>query len=75
MNIDRCPSTLVPGFTSYSPAGLRKLFDGKKCLRFFLMTPPIFMESRKSFWKTASIFPSQGFRKNSLFLLTREQSV
>ena len=30
MNIDRCPSTLVPGFTSYSPAGLRKLFDGKK---------------------------------------------
>ena len=49
MNIDRCPSTLVPGFTSYSPAGLRKLFDGKKCLRFFLMTPPIFMESRKSF--------------------------
>ena len=30
MNIDRCPSTLVPGFTSYSPAGFRKLFDGKK---------------------------------------------
>lgn len=30
MNIDRCPSTLVPGFTSYSPTGLRKLFDGKK---------------------------------------------
>ena len=30
MNIDRCPSTLVPGFASYSPAGLRKLFDGKK---------------------------------------------
>ena len=30
MNIDRCPSTLVSGFTSYSPGGLRKLFDGKK---------------------------------------------
>jgi serine/threonine-protein kinase HipA len=30
MTLDRCPSTLKAGFTSYSPAALRRLFQNKK---------------------------------------------
>jgi len=30
MKIDRCPSTLKAGFTTYSPAALRNVFQGKK---------------------------------------------
>lgn len=30
MRVDRCPSTLKPGFTTYSAAGLRNVFQGKK---------------------------------------------
>lgn len=30
MKVDRCPSTLKSGFTTYSPAALRNVFQGKK---------------------------------------------
>ncbi|MBX2966605.1 MAG: HipA domain-containing protein [Cyclobacteriaceae bacterium] len=30
MKVDRCPSTLKPGFTTYSPAALRNVFGGKR---------------------------------------------
>lgn len=30
MNVHRCPSTLKPGFETYSPAALRKVFQNKK---------------------------------------------
>lgn len=63
MNIDRCPSTLVPGFTSYSPAGLRKLFDGKKVSPILPYDAPDIHGEPEEFLKTASIFPSQGSGK------------
>lgn len=30
IKIEVCPGNLTPGFDRYSPACLRKLFDGKK---------------------------------------------
>jgi serine/threonine-protein kinase HipA len=55
MNVDRCPSTLKRGFTTYSPAALRKVFLGKKVSHVLPFLPPekdekvneAFMENRK----------------------------
>lgn len=55
MKLDRCPSTLRPGFTTYTTAALRKLFSGKKVDHVLPFLPPgkdasvreAFMESRK----------------------------
>ncbi|MEZ4944387.1 MAG: HipA domain-containing protein [Cyclobacteriaceae bacterium] len=55
MNTDRCPSTLKPGFNTYSPAAIRKLFDGRKVSHLLPFLPPekdantneAFMENRK----------------------------
>jgi serine/threonine-protein kinase HipA len=55
MIVDRCPSTLKPGFTTYSPAGLRKVFDGKRVSHILPFESPdksqvvseAFMENRQ----------------------------
>jgi serine/threonine-protein kinase HipA len=55
MIVDRCPSTLKPGFTTYSPAGLRKVFAGKRVAHILPFESPnksqavneAFMENRK----------------------------
>jgi serine/threonine-protein kinase HipA len=55
MNVDRCPSTLKLGFTSYSPAALRKLFQNKKVSHILPFASPendekvqeAFIENRK----------------------------
>jgi serine/threonine-protein kinase HipA len=54
ITIDRCPSTLKPGFTSYSPAALRRVFQSKKVNHELPFTSPedekvnqVFMENRK----------------------------
>lgn len=55
MIVDRCPSTLKPGFTTYSPAALRKVFDGKRVSHVLPFESPdksqavneAFMENRK----------------------------
>lgn len=40
MALDRCPSTLAPGFNSYSPVALKRLFD-KRIVSPFLPYEPI----------------------------------
>ncbi len=40
MNINRCPSTLTEGFTSYSPTALKNLFNGKKVSPFLPYDSP-----------------------------------
>lgn len=55
MNVNRCPSTLKSGFTTYSPGALRKLFSGKKVSHALPFLPPekdekvneAFIENRK----------------------------
>jgi serine/threonine-protein kinase HipA len=55
MIVDRCPSTLKPGFSTYSPAGLRKVFDGKRVSHILSFESPdksqavneAFMENRQ----------------------------
>jgi serine/threonine-protein kinase HipA len=55
MKVDRCPSTLKPGFTTYSPAALRALFARHKVNHVLPFMPPqkdeavrdLFMENRK----------------------------
>lgn len=55
MNLDRCPSTLKLGFTTYSPAALRKIFYSKKVSHKLPFLPPekdetvneAFIENRK----------------------------
>lgn len=70
MNIDRCPSTLVSGFTSYSPGGLRKLFDGKKVSPILPYDAPDLHGEPEEFLENREHISISGFRKNSLFLLT-----
>ena len=53
--LNRCPATLKAGFNTYSPAALRKLFDGKKVSHFLDFESPkknettqaLFLESRQ----------------------------
>ena len=40
MNLDRCPSTLKSGFTTYSPAALRRIFYDKKVSHVLPFLPP-----------------------------------
>ncbi|MCE7864383.1 MAG: type II toxin-antitoxin system HipA family toxin [Bacteroidetes bacterium CHB5] len=55
MNVDRCPSTLKSGFSSYSPAALRKVFQGKRVSHVLPFVSPendeavmqAFIENRK----------------------------
>ncbi|HNP94104.1 MAG TPA: HipA domain-containing protein [Cyclobacteriaceae bacterium] len=55
MKIDRCPSTLKPGYDSYTPAALRKIFSGKRVSHILPFTSPendesvqaAFLENRK----------------------------
>ena len=55
MNLDRCPSTLKSGFTTYSPAALRRIFSSKKVSHNLPFLPPekdekvneAFIENRK----------------------------
>lgn len=53
--INRCPSTLAEGFSTYSPVALRRLFEGKKVSHLLPFLPPekdektkeLFIENRK----------------------------
>ena len=53
--IEVCPGTLAKGFTTYSPACLRQVFDGKPISPFLPFNPPLndeivaerFIENRK----------------------------
>lgn len=52
--LDRCPSTLKYGFTSYSPAALRRVFQNKRVSHLLPFASPtdekvnaVFMENRK----------------------------
>lgn len=55
MKVDRCPSTLKSGFTTYSPAALRNVFGGKKVSHILPFASPendervreAFIENRK----------------------------
>ena len=55
MIVDRCPSKLKPDFTTYSPAALRKVFEGKRVSHILPFESPeksqavneAFMENRK----------------------------
>lgn len=55
MIVDRCPSTLKPGFTTYSPTALRKVFEGKRVSHILPFESPdksqavneAFMENRR----------------------------
>jgi serine/threonine-protein kinase HipA len=55
MILDRCPSTLKPGYNTYSPSALKKLFNGKKVSHILPFLPPdkdehtreLFMENRE----------------------------
>lgn len=40
MSIDRCPSTLRPGYITYSPAALRKVYFGKSVSHELPFRPP-----------------------------------
>lgn len=39
-NINHCPGTLAPGFTTYSPACLRRTFEGRKVSHVLPYLPP-----------------------------------
>lgn len=55
MNVDRCPSTLKPGFTTYSPTAKKKVFFNKQVNHVLPFLPPekdqkineAFLENRK----------------------------
>jgi len=55
MILDRCPSTLKPGYNSYSPSALKKLFNGKKVSHILPFLSPekdehtreLFMDNRE----------------------------
>ncbi len=71
MIVDRCPSTLKTGFTTYSPSALKKVFFGKKVNHVLPFLPPekdeqvkeLFMENR------ARISISGVQKKLSIFLI------
>jgi serine/threonine-protein kinase HipA len=82
MIVDRCPSTLKKGFTSYSPSARKKVFFGKKVSHVLPFLPPekdehvsmLFMENRvrisiSGVQKKLSLF----LTKNKLTLTTPEQ--
>lgn len=82
MNVDRCPSTLKKGFTTYCPTALKKVFYGKKVNHVLPFLPPekdeqvqeLFMENRvrisiSGVQKKLSLF----LIKNKLTLTTPEQ--
>jgi len=82
MMVDRCPSTLKKGFTTYSPSALKKVFFGKKVSHVLPFLPPekdeqvqeLFMENRvrisiSGVQKKLSLF----LIKNKLTLTTPEQ--
>ncbi len=71
MNVDRCPSTLKKGFTTYSPAALKKLFFAKKVSHILPFLPPEKDEKvQEMFMANRSRISISGVQKKlSLFLV------
>ncbi len=71
MIVDRCPSTLKKGFTTYSPAALRKVFFGKKVSHVLPFMPPEKDEHvRELFMANRTRISISGVQKKlSLFLV------
>ena len=72
--IKYCPGTLAKGYTTYSPACLRNLFNGRKLSHILPYDPPqqseevaeLFLENRKR-------ISISGVQEKLSFILTKNQ--